>query len=130
DAHRLDETYAERALLFRNNGRGTFTDPGTAAGEVWERRWAGRGAALGDYNNDGRVDIAFAVVNGPPVLLQNRGADGGHWLLVKLVGTRSNRDAVGARVTVSAGGRSAMEEVHGSGSYLSYSDVRLHFGVG
>ena len=130
DAHHLDETYAQRALLFRNAGHGTYTSAGSAAGEVWERRWAGRGAAAGDYNNDGRIDVAIAVINGPPVLLQNRGGDATHWLTLKLVGTRSNRDAVGARVTVSAGGRSSVEEVHGSGSYLSHSDVRLHFGLG
>ena len=76
------------------------------------------------------MDIVVTSLNEKPRILRNSGDNGGHWLLVKLAGTRSNRDAVGARVTVSAGGRSAMEEVHGSGSYLSYSDVRLHFGVG
>jgi hypothetical protein len=130
DLHHLDETYAERSLLFRNNGGGTYSNPGTAAGEVWERRWAGRGAATGDYDNDGRVDVAIAVVNGPPVLLQNRDHAGSHWLAVKLAGRKSNRDAVGARVTIAAGGRSSIGEVHGSGSYLSHSDLRLHFGLG
>src|SRR6185503_19380915 len=92
--------------------------------------WAGRGAAIGDYDNDGDLDIAIAVVNGPPLLLQNRGGDTAHWLSVRLVGTRSNRDAIGARVTIQLHGRSSMAEVHGGGSYLSQSDLRVHFGLG
>jgi hypothetical protein len=130
DAHHLDETYAQRALLFRNNGNGTFSNAGVSAGDVWGRRWAGRGAAVGDYDNDGDLDVAIAVVNGPPILLQNRGGNRGHWLSVKLIGTKSNRDAIGARATVRVGGRSLMEEVRGGGSYLSQSDLRLHFGLG
>jgi enediyne biosynthesis protein E4 len=130
DAHHLDETYAERSLLFRNNGNGTYTDAGAAAGDVWLRRWAGRGAAIGDYDNDGRLDAAVAIINGPPVLLHNRGGGRAHWLTIKLVGTKSNRDAAGARVTAVVGGRSSIEEVHGGGSYLSHSDLRLHFGLG
>src|SRR5437867_1193047 len=99
DAHPLDETFAQRALLFRNNGDGTYANVGTGAGDVWGRRWAGRGAAIGDYDNDGDLDIAIAVNNGPPILLQNRGGDAAHWLSVKLVGSHSNRDAIGARLT-------------------------------
>ena len=75
---------------------------------VWEHRWAGRGAAFGDYDNDGDLDIAIAIVNGPPVLLQNRGGEAAHSVTVTLVGSQSNRDAIGARVTVTVtGGRSS-----------------------
>ena len=130
DANHLDETYAQRALLFRNNGKGAFTNVGAAAGEVWGTRWAGRGAAIGDYDNDGDLDIAIAVVNGPPILLQNRGGDAAHWLSMTLVGSQSNRDAIGARVTVRVNGRSSIEEVHSGGSYLSQSDLRVHVGLG
>ena len=129
DAHHLDETYAERALLFRNNGNGRFTNTGTAAGDVWGTRWAARGAAIGDYDNDGDLDIAIASVNGPPVLLQNRAGDAAHWCSLKLVGSQSNRDAIGARVTVRVNGRALMEEVRSGGSYLSQRDLRVHFGL-
>jgi hypothetical protein len=130
DAHKLDETYAERAVLFHNAGNGTFTDSAPAAGEVWTQRWAARGAAVGDYDNDGHLDIAVAIVNGAPVLLNNRGEDRNHWISIKLVGTKSNRDAVGARLTVMAAGRSQTEEVRSGGSYLSQSDLRAHIGLG
>src|SRR6185295_823469 len=128
DAHHLDETYAQRALLFHNNGNGTYANAGLAAGGVWEQRWAARGAAIGDYDNDGDLDIAIAVVNGPPVLLQNRGGDAAHWITIKLAGSQSNRDAIGARVRVTVNGRPQIEEVRSGGSYLSQSDLRLHFG--
>jgi enediyne biosynthesis protein E4 len=130
DAHKLDETYAERAVLFHNAGNGMFTDSAPAAGEVWTQRWAARGAAVGDYDNDGHLDIAFAIVNGAPVLLKNRGEDRNHWISIKLVGTKSNRDAVGARLTIMAAGRSQTEEVRSGGSYLSQSDLRAHIGLG
>ena len=131
DAHKLGETYAQRALLFRNTGNGRFTPLGTAAGDVWGARWAARGAAVGDYDNDGNLDIVVAVVNGAPLLLHNGGSNAaGHWLSLKLIGTRSNRSAIGARVTLHVGGRLLMEEVRSGGSYLSQSDLRLHFGLG
>ena len=130
DTHKLDETYAERSLLFHNNGDGTFTDVGAAAGAVWQQRWAARGAAVGDYDNDGNVDIVIAVVNGRPVLLQNRGGSGNQWLSLELVGVKSNRDAIGARVTVHVADRTLTEEVRSGGSYLSQSDLRVHVGLG
>ena len=130
DAHRLDETYAQRPFLFRNGGAGTFTSVGASAGPVWNERWAARGAAIGDFDNDGDVDIAIAVVNGVPILLRNNGERAGHWVTVSLLGTASNRDAIGARVTVRAGQRTITSEVGSGGSYLSHSDPRIHIGIG
>jgi hypothetical protein len=130
DTHGLDETYAQRAILFHNDGGRTFSDVGRAAGSAWGERWAARGVAVGDYDNDGHVDIVIAVVNKAPVLLRNRGGDANHWLSIRLQGTQSNRDAIGARIKVTAGGRSMMEEVRSGGSYLSQSDLRAHFGLG
>jgi enediyne biosynthesis protein E4 len=89
-----------------------------------------RGAAFGDINNDGNVDIVVLNVGEPPTLLLNRTESGNHRVLFKLIGTKSNRAAIGARVTVKAGGFVQMDEVRGGASYLSQNDLRLHFGLG
>ncbi len=130
DRHHLDETYAERALVLRNQGDGTFADVTQGAGPDLATPRVGRGAAFGDYDDDGRVDVLVSSVNDRAVLLHNETADANHWLAVKLVGTSSNRDGLGARVTVQVGGTRQVHEVHGGGSYLSQSDLRAHFGLG
>ncbi len=130
DAHHLDETYAQRSLVLRNRGDGRFDDVSLAAGDDLARPWAGRGAAFGDYDDDGRVDVLVANVNDRPVLLRNESPRGNHWLTVALVGGRSNRDGLGARVVADLGTRRLLAEVHGGGSYLSQSDRRAHFGLG
>jgi enediyne biosynthesis protein E4 len=130
DRHQLDEAYAERSLVFRNQGDGAFADVTASAGESLAARRVGRGAAFGDYDDDGRVDVVISTVNDRAVLLHNEGGGGNHWLTVKLVGRRANRDAIGARVIVRAGVATRMQEVHGGASYLSQSDLRAHFGLG
>ena len=130
DARRLDETYAQRAFLFRNAGDGTFTSAGGRAGPVWNERWAGRGAATGDVDNDGDLDLAVAIINGAPLLLRNNGENVGGWVNVSLIGMTSNRNAIGARLTARAGGRTITADVTGGGSYLSHSDRRIHIGLG
>jgi hypothetical protein len=117
----------ERDLLFRNNRDGTFTD--TAYVNRADRVEDGRGVALFDYNLDGGMDIVLRNYRQPAQLLRNNGA-AGHWLQVKLIGTRSNRDAVGARVAVTAGGLRQMREVHAGSAYLSGSSLVQHFGLG
>src|SRR5512143_1897411 len=117
----------ERDVLFRNNHDGTFTD--TAYVNRADRVEDGRGVALFDYNLDGGVDIVLRNYRQPAQLLRNE-ADRGHWLEVKLTGTRSNRDAVGARVTIHAGGQQQMREVHAGSGYLSGSSLVQHFGLG
>jgi hypothetical protein len=130
DRHQLDEAYAERSLVFRNQGDGTFGDVTGAAGEAMASRRVGRGAAFGDYDDDGRVDVVISTVNDQAVLLRNESGAGNHWLTVQLAGTRANRDAIGARLKVRAGAATMVHEVHGGASYLSQSDLRAHFGLG
>jgi hypothetical protein len=123
-------TYREPIQLFRNNRNGTFQNVSSVlAGMPAESR---RGAAFGDLNNDGNVDVVLVNVGAPPTLLLNRGGDGNHRVLFKLVGTgiKSNKAAIGARVTVKAGKLAQFSEVRAGGSYLSQNDPRLHFGLG
>ena len=91
-------TYEEPLLLFRNTGSG-FENVSAKAGAVFQQKFAARGMAIGDFNNDGAVDVLIAVNNGPPLLLKNSAPGGNHWLGVRLVGKRSNPDAIGARIT-------------------------------
>ncbi len=128
DAHHL---YPEEDILFRNNHDGTFTDVALQSGDYFTKEeYIGRGAAFGDYDNDGDIDIYVANLNGPGVLLRNDGGNRNSWLILKLVGIKSNRDAVGAWVTVRAGDLVQVGQVRAGGGYLSSSDIRLYFGLG
>jgi hypothetical protein len=130
DRHGLEESFAQRTLVLRNGADGRFADVSEAAGPALATRRAGRGAAFGDFDDDGRVDVLITGMNEPPALLRNESAPAGHWLSVTLRGRRSNRDGIGARVTLEAGGQRQVREVHADGSYLSQSDRRAHFGLG
>jgi hypothetical protein len=122
-------TYAQRKLLLKNvNGK--FIDDPSRYGRDLSKPTVGRGAAFGDYDNDGDVDILVLNNGQPPNLLRNDGGDLNHWLEIKLIGTRSNGNAVGAKATVVAGELKQMDQVKGGGSYLSANDYRLHFGLG
>ena len=99
-------------------------------GSALDERQVSRGAAFGDYDDDGDIDILVANVSDRPQLLRNDTVGAGHWLRLRLEGTRSNRSAIGARVTLKAGSHHATTEVATGGSYLSQSDLRLHFGLG
>jgi hypothetical protein len=116
-------------LLFRNNGKG-FTNVSAQSGPIFARPIAGRGMALGDFDNDGAVDILVAINNGSPILLKNEAAARNHWLGVQLVGKKANRDAVGARVTYQAGDLKRSRSKVGGGSYLSSHDPRMVLGLG
>lgn len=122
--------YRQHAQLLHNRTDGTFEEVTDQAGAGFKVKTAGRGAAWGDLWNRGVVDILEASNSGPPLLLKNSGTPGRHFISLRLVGTRSNRDAIGARVTVSAGTIHQMQEVRSSASYLSSCDTRLHFGLG
>ena len=120
-------------LLFHNLGGGRFEELIEEAGPGIAAVHSSRGCAFGDFDNDGDVDILIMNMNEPPSLLRNDGppqAPPRHWLKVKLVGTESNRSAIGSRVTVSCGGGRQAQEVTAQSSYYSVNDFRLHFGLG
>jgi hypothetical protein len=122
--------YAEPMLLHRNLRNGTFEEVSKPAGLADMPLQSRRGAAFGDIANDGNVDIVVLNVGEPPSLLLNTNQSPNHRVLFHLVGTKSNRAAIGARVTIRAGGMTQFDEVRGGGSYLSQNDLRLHFGLG
>ncbi len=117
----------ERNGLFRNNGDGTFIDVGWLQGA--DREEDGRGVAIFDFDLDGRLDIALRNYRQPAGLLRNTGAER-HWISFELVGTRSNRDAVGARIRVRAGDAWQTRVVASGSGYLSGSSLHQHFGLG
>jgi len=116
--------------LFHNEGNGKFTETTKSAGTGFQTPYVGRGVAFADFDNSGRVDVLVANNGDPPLLLHNNGASGNHFLNFKLVGTKSNHDAMGARVRVVTGSVAQIREIAGGGSYLSQSDLRAHFGIG
>lgn len=122
--------YKQFNSLFRNAGNGRFIEVAKDAGDGFATPYAGRGAAFADFDNDGNVDLVVSNNGDPPLVLRNSGGAGNHFLNLRLVGTKSNRDAMGARVSVRAGGLSQLREISGGGSYLSHSDLRVHFGLG
>jgi hypothetical protein len=121
--------YREPMLLVRNTGTG-FVDVSAESGEVFGQAWLGRGLAIGDIDNDGRVDVVVSTNDGPAYVLRNETPTQNHWLTLKLVGHRSNRDAIGAEVRVTTSKGEQFATVSTAGSYLSSSDKRVHFGLG
>jgi hypothetical protein len=105
-------------------------DISESAGPGILEKHSARGAAFGDYDNDGNVEVLVNNQNEPPSLLKQSGKPAGNWVLLKLEGVKSNRSAIGARVRLTAGGLTQIGEVRSGGSYLSQSDLRLHFGLG
>jgi hypothetical protein len=122
--------YRQPVFLERNNRDGTFDEVSKEAGLADLPLQCRRGAAFGDIFNTGNMDVVLLNVGEPPSLLRNMNDDGNHRVLFKLIGTKSNRAAIGARVTIRAGGVRQVGEVRGGGSYLSQNDLRLHFGLG
>jgi enediyne biosynthesis protein E4 len=127
-------SYKEPLLMFRNLGKGQFEKiPDGALGADFGIPIAGRGIATADFNNDGTVDIAINSRGDYPMLLRNdqpHDSTGNHWVEISLIGTKSNRDGIGASLKLTAGGETHVEQAKGGMSYMSASDPRIHFGLG
>jgi hypothetical protein len=126
-----DRKYPEPNSIFRNLGNGKFQDVSKTAGPDFQLEAAHRGAAFGDLDNDGRVDIVVSVLGGPVKLFHNISDTGNHWILLKLVGTKSNRMGIGAQIhIITEDGHSQWNEATTAVGYTSSSDSRVHFGLG
>jgi hypothetical protein len=121
--------YRQPMLLAHNTGT-SFVDVSSISGELFKDGWVGRGMAIGDLDNDGRVDAVVSTNGGPAHILHNETSTGNHWLSLHLTGHKSNRDAIGAIVKLTSACGSQWAIVTTSGSYLSASDPRVHFGLG
>jgi enediyne biosynthesis protein E4 len=128
--YHADTRYAEPKLMFRNNGHGVFENVSDFLGPDFQLPRVSRGAAIADFDNDGDLDILVNNNGQAPQLLRNDGGNSNHWLQILLIGTKSNRDGVGARVKVSAGNLILKDQRKGGMSYQSAQDPRLHFGLG
>ncbi len=127
DAHHLE---AEEDILLHNDGGTRFVDVSAASGKDFQAKGVGRGSAVADIDNDGDLDLLVLNINGPPRLYRNDGGNRGNWLIIDLVGTAGNRDAIGARIRVTVGEKTQTRDIRSSSGYLSQSDLRAHFGLG
>ena len=122
--------YKEPMLLAHNTGKGGFVDVSKDSGAVFGQAWVSRGLAVGDLDNDGRVDAVVTTNGGPAHIMHNETATPNHWLLLNLVGHKSNRDGIGAEIKLTTGKGPQYVTVTTAGSYLSSNDKRAHFGLG
>ncbi|HXU33747.1 MAG TPA: CRTAC1 family protein, partial [Thermoanaerobaculia bacterium] len=123
-------TYRQPPLLFRNLGKGRFEPVGASMGKDFNRPIVARGAAYGDYDRDGDLDVAIATNGGPAYLFKNDGGNRSRWLRVRAVGTRSNRDGIGTVVKVTTASGTQWQTIHSGSSYCSQSELALTFGLG
>jgi hypothetical protein len=130
DNYHLDQTFKNPRLVYKNLGNGRFQDVSSEIGPGITEHFSSRGAAFGDYDNDGDIDALILNMNDLPSLLRNDGGNKQNWIKIKLMGTKCNRTAIGARVRVITGKHIQMDEVNSGASVMSQSDLRLHFGLG
>ena len=128
--HEIGQSFKNPRLVYKNMGNGQFKDVSTSMGPGISERYSSRGAAFGDYDNDGDIDALVLNMNDVPSLLRNDGGNKQNWIKIKLVGTKCNRTAIGARVRMVSGNHAQMDEVRSGSSVMSQSDLRLHFGLG
>jgi hypothetical protein len=129
DSKAVNNAFKERKLLYWNEHNGKFRDISLESGPGITTPFNSHGVAAADFDNDGSVEILVNNSHDRPSLLKNYG-EHGNWILLSLIGTKSNRNAIGARVTVWTGGHQQTQEVRSGGGYISQSDFRLHFGLG
>ena len=130
DNYNFGETFKNQRLVYKNLGNGRFKDVSAEMGPGVTERFSSRGAAFGDYDNDGGMDALILNMNDLPSLLHNVGGNKQNWIKLKLIGTKCNRTAIGARARVITGKHIQMDEVHSGTSVMSQNDLRLHFGIG
>ncbi len=130
DNYHFDQTFKNPRLVYKNLGNGHFKDVSSEMGPGISEHFSSRGAAFGDYDNDGDMDALILNMNDLPSLLRNDGGNKNNWIKLKLIGTKCNRTAIGARVKVITGKHIQMDEVNSGTSVMSQSDLRLHFGLG
>jgi hypothetical protein len=130
DQQHLGSQFREPRILYHNNGNATFTDVSPLAGAGINTSSSSRGLAVGDLWNDGRMSAVISNMSAPPSLLENQVRYANHWVAIRTVGTKSNRDGIGARITVKAGKHLLVDEVRSGSSYISNNDMRVHFGLG
>ena len=130
DSQHLGSNYKEPRILYHNNGDGTFSDISASAGAGITTAASSRGLALGDLWNDGKISAVISNLNDRPSLLVNQIRTPNHWITIHAVGTKSNRDGIGARIRVKMASRTLVDEVRSGSSYSSNSDMRVHFGLG
>jgi hypothetical protein len=130
DNYNFGQTFKNPRLVYKNLGNGRFSDVSSEMGPGINEHFSSRGAAFGDYDNDGDMDVLILNLNDLPSLLRNDGGNKQNWIKIKLEGSKCNRTAIGARVRVMTKKHIQMDEVHSGTSVMSQSDLRLHFGLG
>ena len=126
----LKHLYGQEDQLFENNGKGMFTDVSTERGAYFHEERVGRGACFGDYDNDGDIDAYIVNLEDHGALLRNNQGNRNNWISLRLIGTSSNRDGIGARVSIRYGEQRQFAQMKSSSGYLSQNDPRMHFGLG